>query len=145
MRLALVLHDFPWRNVMLTVRKLLALPLMLLVALAAPAFADTQHAVDPGALSTIVGQRVAQHDADRAAIREALGRQEVRDIAARMGLDLGQAAASLNTLSGSDLSRAGDTARQLNQQLVGGASTVTLQTTTIIIILLVVILIVVLK
>lgn len=130
---------------MLTVRKSVVLSLIVLVGLVAPAFADTQHVVDPGVLSTVVGQRVAQRDADRAAIREALGRQEVRTVAARMGLDLGQAAVSLDTLSGNDLSRAGDTARQVNQQLVGGASTITLETTTVIIILLVIILIVVLK
>jgi hypothetical protein len=127
----------------MTVRKTLALPLMLLMALAGPAFADNQHVGDPTALSAAVTQRVAQRDADRAAISEALARPEVTAVAARMGLDLDHVMASLDTLTGSDLTRAGDAARQVNQQLVGGASTVTLSTTTIIIVLLLVILLII--
>jgi len=129
---------------MMTVRKTLALPLMLLIALATPVLADGQHVVSPGALSTAVEQRVAKHDADRADVREALGRQDVRDVAARLGVNLDRVTASLDTLSGGDLARAGDAARQVNQQLVGGGS-ITVQTTTIILVLLVVLLILVLK
>lgn len=129
----------------MTVRNVLALPLILLMALATPAFADTQHIVNPGVLSTAVDQHVAQQDADRTAVRDALAQPEVRDAAAKIGLDLDRVAGSLATISGSDLTRAGDAARQVNQQLVGGASTITMQTTTIIIVLLVVILIIVLK
>ena len=130
---------------MTTVRKFLALPLMLLVGAAAPVFADSQHVVDPSVLSTTVDQHVAQQDVDRAAIHEALARQEVRNMAATLGMNLDRAAASLDTLTGSDLAQAADAARQVNQQLIGGASTVTLSTTTIIIALLVILLIIVLK
>ena len=127
----------------MTVRTTLALPLMLLMALSGPAFADGQHVGDPTALSTAVTQRVAQRDADRAAISEALARPEVTAVAARLGLNLDHVTAALDALTGSDLARAGDAARQVNQQLVGGASTVTISTTTIVIILLVVILLVI--
>ena len=121
----------------------LAAPLLVLCAVSAPAFAGQQHIVQPGQLSAIVQQRVSAEDADRSAIREALARPEVRDAAAKIGVDLTRATAAVDTLQGSDLSRAADAAGQVNQQLVGGASTITITTTTLIIILLLVILLIV--
>ena len=82
-------------------------------------------------------------DADRAAVREALARPDVRDVASELGLDLTRATAAIDTLEGPVLQRAGEAARQVNQQLVGGASTITITTTTLIIILLVIILLIV--
>jgi hypothetical protein len=120
-----------------------ALPLLLLCAMSAPAFAGQQHIVQPGQLSAIIEQRVSAEDADRSAVREALARPEVREAAARIGVDLTRATAAVDTMEGADLSRAADAARQVNQQLVGGASTITITTTTLIIILLLVILLVV--
>jgi hypothetical protein len=126
-----------------TVRKLLAAPLIMLMLTSAPAFADQRHLVDSSQLAATVGERVASQDADRAAIREALGRDEVKNMAASVGVDLTQAASAVDTMSGADLTRAADAARQVNERLVGGASNVVLSTTTIIIILLVVILLIV--
>ena len=126
-----------------TVRRLLVAPLILLILTAAPALADQRHLVDSSQLAATVGEHVAQQDADRAALREALGRTEVKNVAATLGVDLTRAAAAVDTMSGTDLSRAADAARQVNHQLVGGASTVVISTTTIIIVLLVVILIIV--
>ena len=60
-----------------------------------------------------------------------------------MGVDLDRVNAAVDTMQGADLEQAASTARQVNQELVGGASSVTLSTTTIIIILLAIILLVV--
>ena len=109
---------------------------------AAGATAD-QHLVPPRQLTATVTERVATQDASRAAIREALARPEVRDIATSMHVDLSGAASAIETLTGTDLEQAANAARAVNQQLVGGASTVVLSTTTIIIILLVIILLIV--
>jgi hypothetical protein len=140
---------------MRTIRQLLVFPLVLVTAMAAPAFADPsrqsaesatedlQHLVPPGQLTATVTDRVAAEDASRAAIREALARPEVRDVATSMHLDLARASAAIETLSGADLERAANAARSVNEQLVGGASTIVLSTTTIIIALLVVILLIV--
>ena len=125
------------------VRQLLVFPLMLLTAAASPAFADLQHLVPPGQLAATVTDHSAQQDADRAAIREALSRPEVRDVASSMHVDLARATAATETMTGMDLEQAATAARSVNQQLVGGASTLVLSTTTIIIILLVVILLIV--
>ena len=127
---------------MRTVRQLLAL-LLSLLTIPGSAFADQQHVIDPSQLASAVAQRVATEDADRAVIRATLARPEVHDVAATLGVDVGRLTTAVDTLSGADLERAVTTARQVNRQLVGGASSVTLSTTTIIIGLLVLILLIV--
>jgi len=122
------------------------LPISLLVmtiAVAAPVAGQDRPASDSSALAAAVTRHVAQQAADRAAIRQALARPQVRDIATKMGIDIARVDAAVGTLAGPDLSRAASAARDVNQALVGGASTVVISTTTVIIILLVVILLVV--
>jgi hypothetical protein len=140
---------------MRTIRQLLVFPLVLVTAMAAPAFADpsrqsaegatadVQHLVPPAQLTATVTDRVAAQDASRAAIREALARPEVQDVAASMHLDLSRASAAIETLTGTDLEQAANAARTVNQQMVGGASTIVISTTTIIIILLLVIILII--
>ena len=128
---------------MQTVRKLVTCVIATLMAVPASAVADGRHAADPAMLAAAIAEHVDQQDAERASIREALARPQVRDMASRMGLDVDRAAAAVNTLSGADLDRAANAAQQVNQQLVGGATTLVISTTTIIIALLVVILLIV--
>jgi predicted outer membrane protein len=128
---------------MRTLRPLFLAPLMFVLVLSGSAFAQERHAVDPAALANTVTQHVAQQDADRAAIHEALARPEVREMAQRAGIDLERVDKSVDTLGGSSLDRVASAARDVNQALVGGASTVVISTTTIIIALLVVILIII--
>ena len=120
--------------------RLLVLPLACLLVTSTSAFAQ-QHVIDQGVLVTAVAERVAAQDADRAAIRQALAQPQVRDLAARMTVDLTRAEAAVDTMTGHDLERAAAAARQVNDSLVGGASTIVISTTTIIIALLVVIII----
>jgi predicted outer membrane protein len=127
---------------MRTLRQTLVGSFALVLALSASAFAQQRHAVDPAALANSVTQHVAEQDADRAAIHEALGRPEVREMAGRAGIDLNRVDKSVDTLSGEPLDRMAAAARDVNQALVGGASTVVISTTTIIIALLVVIIII---
>ena len=123
-------------------RQLVIFTFAILLA-ASPGFAADQHVVSPQQLSATVADQVAQQDADRAAIHEALARPEVRDAARSLSIDMDRVNAAADTLSGADLAKAGDAARQVNQQLVGGASTVVISTTTIIIALLLIILLIV--
>ena len=104
--------------------------------MASPAFAEEQHLVAPGQLAATVTDHAARQDASRAAIREALARPEVRDVASSMHIDLARATAAVETMTGADLEQAANAAKTVNQQLVGGASTVVISTTTIIIALL---------
>src|SRR5690606_12323361 len=98
--------------------------------------AQVRHAVDPSHLADVVAAHAAGDEADRAAVREAVERTEVREIAARLGVDAAALDRAVGLLGGEDLGRAADAARQVNEGLVGGQSAVVLSTTTIIIILL---------
>jgi hypothetical protein len=107
------------------------------------AAAGQQHAVAPGAIAAAVADHAAKQDADRESIRQVLSRPEVREVAAKAGIDMARVSAAADTLSGSDLERAAEAARQISDSLVGGESSIVLSTTTIIIALLVLILIIV--
>jgi uncharacterized protein DUF6627 len=126
-----------------TARALLVIALSLVIVSSSPAFADQQHIVAPAQVAATVADHVAQQDADRAVVADALKQPAVREAAARMGVDLSTVEARITTLTGADLARAADAARQVNNDLVGGASSVTIGTTTLIIILLLIILIIV--
>jgi hypothetical protein len=126
-----------------TVRKLLVLPLVFFTLTAGSAFGEQQpHIVNPNQLSDAMTAHLTSQDANRAAVREALARPEVKRIAAGMGVDANRLTAAADTLAGTDLDQAASAARQVNQRLVGGDSVV-ISTTTIIIALLIIILIVV--
>ena len=127
---------------MRTMRTLLTATLIFTLVITPSAFAQERHAVNPSVLTQTVTDQVAQQDADRATIHEALNRPEVREIAAKSGFDLERMQASINTLSGNQLSQAATAAQEVNQSLVGGASVIVVSTTTVIIVLLIVLVIV---
>ena len=128
---------------MRTLRRFLVGPLVLITAISTSAFGQDRHAVSSAALAGAVDQHVAGQHADRAAIRQTLDLPQVRDMAVRASVDLQRLSSAVDTMTGTDLARAAAAARNVNQSLVGGASTITLETTTIIIGLLVLILIIV--
>jgi hypothetical protein len=115
-----------------------------LVVLAPPAFAQQTHVINPSALDQAVQQRVAQDEADRAAIRTFLQNPVVQDVASKAGVSIEKTTAAVSTLQGDELREAASQARAANDQLVGG-STIVISTTTIIIVLLIIILIVALN
>ena len=125
------------------ITQLLVFPLCLLMVMTTSVWAQQQHAVDPGAIAGTVVQHVATQDADRAAVRDALARPEVREMATHMGVDLTRANAAVATMSSADLQQAAAAARQINSSFVGGASTIVISTTTIIIALLIIIIIII--
>ena len=105
--------------------------------------AQQSHVINKSALDKAVQQRVSSEQADREAIVTLLHRTEVRQIAAKAGLSLDKAEAAVSTLKGNDLAQVASQARQVQNDLAGGASTIVISTTTIIIVLLLVILLVV--
>ena len=120
-------------------RKSLVFTLVIMTAVPAAA----QHIVPPQQLAATIAEQMTRQDADRAAVREALTRPEVRAVASSMKIDMDKVLTTVDTLSDVELAQAADAARKVNQQLVGGASTVVISTTTIIIILLLLILLIV--
>lgn len=118
------------------------LSVCLAVLLIAPVAGAQEHVIGKAALDRMVLDRVGQEDADRDVILSLLERQDVRDIAASAGLSIEKAQIAVTMLHGTTLQQAAEQARQVQDNLAGGASTVTISTTTIIIVLLLVILIV---
>jgi hypothetical protein len=117
---------------------------IVLIAVPSYALAQDRHVISPSALAAAVAERVADEQADHAAIRQALGQPEVRGLAARTGVDAVRLEALAEALNGSDLKAVASRARAVNESLAGGASTITISTTALIIGLLVIILLIVL-
>jgi hypothetical protein len=118
--------------------------LVLSLQLVAPgASAAQQHVTSREVLESMAAQASARDDSARAAIREVLQREEVRRVAADVGLSVAHAEQAVAMLTGAELEEVAAHARQINQNLAGGASTVVISTTTVIIILLLVLLIIV--
>ncbi|MGE3957797.1 MAG: hypothetical protein AB7H96_13840 [Vicinamibacterales bacterium] len=128
---------------MRTTRTLLVTLIMFALALPSTAFAQSRHVADPSAIGDALTAHVADEDAARATIRQTLARPDVRDVAARSGIDMARVDASVDTLAGSTLTQAAAAAQQVDRALVGGASTIVISTTTIIVALLLIILLVV--
>ncbi|MDQ3348326.1 MAG: hypothetical protein M3545_10200 [Acidobacteriota bacterium] len=103
--------------------------------------AAQDHVITTSELNQAVQQRVTSEQADRAAITSLLQRAEVRQVAAKAGLSLDKAQAAVSALQGADLQQAASQARQVQNDLAGGASTVVISTTTIILVLLIVLII----
>jgi hypothetical protein len=127
---------------MRTLRRLLALPLVLTTVMSSNAFAQQRHIVDAAAMANAVSQHAAEQEAKRSVVRDALARPQVKEIAAMAGVDVDRLTASVAVLSDHDLDRAAASAHQVNDALAGGASTVVISTTTVIIVLLLILLIV---
>jgi hypothetical protein len=119
-----------------------SLAVVLAVLLVAPMASAQSHVIGKAALDNAVQDRVSREQADRDAILSLLQRAEVRDIAAKAGLSLDKAPAAVSTLHGSELAQAAAQARQVQNDLAGGASTVVISTTTIIIVLLLIVILV---
>lgn len=122
------------------VRRSLAVGLAVLFM--APMAHAQSNVIGKSALDKAVQERVATDQADRDAIQSLLRRADVREVAGKAGLSLDQASVAVATLDGTELAQLAAQARQVSNDLAGGASTVVISTTTIIIVLLIVLLIV---
>jgi hypothetical protein len=114
-----------------------------LVAVIPPAHAQTSHAAPQAALDAAVQDHTAAAAADRETVLRLLERPEVRAVAGDLGLDLRRAQSAVLTLDAQQLAELAAQARQAEQGLAGGQSTVTISTTVIIIALLILIIILV--
>jgi hypothetical protein len=122
----------------------LSLTLVLTSMIAAsPARAQSSHTASQTAIDAALQGHVDRAEADREVVRRLLERREVRELAGGLGLDLRRAADAVATLDGQELATLAEQARQVEDSLAGGQSTVTISTTLIIIGLLVLILIIV--
>ena len=120
------------------------LAILLTLAAAAPHLhAQSPHVAPQAMLDAAIQQHLDETTAQREAVLKVLGRDEVKAVAGRVGIDLTTAATAVSTLSGEDLKAAAAQAQQVEDALAGGQSKLVISTTTIIIVLLVIILLVV--
>lgn len=106
-----------------------------------PAFAQSQVVVDRAAVDQALGAKVLSDESARDAVRTLLGREEVKAMAANMGLDLRRATTAVSTLQGADLQRVSDRAAVANDMLAGGAQTVTVSLVAVLLIVIIIILV----
>jgi hypothetical protein len=111
--------------------------------IAAPRVQAQAHIAGQQVLDAAVSQHVRAADQDRETVRLFLQRGDVRGIAGKYGVDIRRAESAVTALDATELASVAAQARQADQALAGGASTVTISTTTIIIALLVLILVIV--
>ena len=119
------------------------LAVVLSVLMAAPQVQAQVHVAGQQVLDAAVQQHVRAADQDRETVRQFLQQGDVRAIAGKYGVDIRRAESAVATMNASDLASVAAQARQADEALAGGASTVTISTTTIIIGLLVLILLIV--
>lgn len=120
--------------------KIVALVLLPLFV-STPAFAQQPRVVDAEAMSQALAGKADSEDAQRALVRRVLDRDNVRQMAARMGLDVERAEVAVATLSGAELTVLAAHASTIETQaLAGGANTIVISTTTLLLVLIVVIL-----
>lgn len=94
-------------------------------------------------LDRAVSERLSSETAERQVIKDVLSRDAVRSAAGDMGVDLKQASAAVDTLSGAELAQLASQASAVDQALAGGDTTV--QISLVVLLLLVIILILLLK
>ena len=120
----------------------LGLAILSFVATASLAEAQQPHSAPQAALDAALQEHVDASAADREAVLRLLQRDEVKEVAGKAGLDVRRAAEAVATLDGQALADVVAQARQVEQALAGGQSTITISTTLIIVGLLIIILIV---
>jgi hypothetical protein len=101
-----------------------------------------QHIAAPSLMRQAVADQAVTDQQNRAAVLGVLHQPQVRDLAAKLGLNLTTAENAVSTLSSTDLAKAADQARTANTQLAGGSNVVIISTTTLLLILIIIILIV---
>lgn len=105
--------------------------------------ASQDHVLDDARMQAAVTNAATPARADREALRTLLRDPRVQEVADGYGIDLQRAGDAVATLRGSELHQLGERARQLNDDLAGGANTIVISSTTIIIALLILLIILV--
>jgi hypothetical protein len=101
-----------------------------------------QHIAAPSLMRQAVSDQAVTDQQNRAAVVGVLHQPQVRDLAAKLGLNLTTAENAVSTLSSTDLAKVADQARTANTQLAGGSNVVIISTTTLLLILIIIILLV---
>jgi hypothetical protein len=104
--------------------------------------ASAQHVADSATLHAAVVEAQASDEANRAVVLNALEREDVRQMADRLGLDLKDARTAVRSLSGAELAELAQPARSIAADQSGGATTVVISVTTLLLLLILLVLII---
>jgi len=125
------------------VNKIAALVLIPAFLFSSPALAQQNHVVDAAAMNRALADKAESERGQRDVIRRVLERDEARQLAASMGLNLADASAAVATLGAAELAPLAAQANAVEAAaLAGGVSTMTISLTTLLLIVIIVILIV---
>ena len=117
------------------------LPFFLLLVLVVFGVGIVRTFFTPERTRAMLAGKAESESAQRQLVRRVLSRDDVREGAARLGLNLQQADSAVATLTGSELRTLAEQASSIeSSSLTGGASTVVISTTTLLLILIIVIL-----
>jgi hypothetical protein len=123
--------------------KIAALLLIPVFLLSSPALAQQIHVVDAAAMNRALADKAESERGQRDVIRRVLERDDARQLAAGMGLNLADASAAVATLGAAELAPLAAQANAVEAAtLAGGVSTMTISLTTLLLVLIIVILIV---
>ncbi len=116
---------------------LLLLPIMFA---ASPAFAGQSQLATASALHQALADQAEAERTQRDAVERVLAQDDVRQLAATMGLSVADARAAVATMNGADLAQAAERANAIEVARAGGAQTVVISLTTLLLVLIIVIL-----
>jgi hypothetical protein len=126
---------------MRTAKKVIASLLLPLFLVSSPALAQQARVVDSGAMTRALETRADSERAQRQQVLRVLDRADVRETAARLGLDVADASSAIATLSGAELDTLARHAGAVESQaLTGGANTIVISLTALLLIIIIVIL-----
>jgi hypothetical protein len=122
----------------MSIRKIVAAFIACSFLLTSPVVAQS-HVVDQAALGKAVADRAAADQQNREVVLGLLHRSDVREVAARLGLDVTRAEGAVSTLSGDELADLAAQASQVDAQMEGG-DVVVISVTTLLLIIIIIIL-----
>ncbi len=121
--------------------RLVALLLLPLFLVSSPALAQQARVVDASALDAALAGKAATEQDQRDTVLRVLDRDDVREMAARLGLDMGDATSAVATLDGAELSRIAQHAGALEAAaLAGGQGRIVISVTTLLLLIIIIIL-----
>ena len=125
------------------VNKVVALLLASVFLVSSPALAQQARVVDSAALREALASKADTELTQRALLRRVLDRDDVRQMAAGMGLSVEDATSAVATLSGVELGTLAQHANAVEAAaLAGGANVIVISVTTLLLLLIIVILLV---
>jgi len=106
-----------------------------------PESTEGRHVVDPAQMRQAIADQATTDQQNRAAVLNVLQRTQVRELAARLGLNVTRAENAVSTLDSAELERLAGPALIADAQMAGGSTTIVISVTTLLLIIIIVILI----